>query len=164
VPLRYAERSRSTTPPVHVVVLVAIGETVRAESTIMAMKKKKKKRTVPKKTARTSASKRPTKRTAKSAKKSAAARRPRPVDTKRAVPAKKPAAAPATPPPKAFAEKVRDRDVGTEVWYRVGDAVTRGTIQGAGAAGNVDVLSNGTVSGVPEGDLHETQAAAQAAR
>jgi hypothetical protein len=70
-------------------------------------------------------------------------------------------APPATPapPPKTFAEKVRDCDAGTLVWFRVGDLVTHGEIQGPGAAGTVNVLSKGVVGPVPAGDLFETLAA-----
>jgi sRNA-binding protein len=138
---------------------VSVGETGRAESAIMATKKKRKK------AARKAMAKKPTKRAPKkSAKRSVASRKPTQTKKTRVTPPKKTPAAPAAPPPKTFAEKVRDRDAGTEVWYRVGDVVTRGTIRGDGAAGNVSVLSNGVVSEVPAGDLYETRAAAQAAR
>jgi len=124
----------------------------------MATKKRMKPKAAPK-----TASKKPRKTAPnKSAKKSASRKSPPP--KKRASPAKKAAVTPNAPRPKTFAEKVRDRDVGTQVWYRVGDAVTYGTIRGDGAAGNVSVLSNGMVNEVPAGNLFETQAAAQAAR
>jgi hypothetical protein len=63
-------------------------------------------------------------------------------------------------PLKTFADKVRDRDPATEVWYRVGDVLSHGVMLGSGAAGDVMVVSNGVVSGVPPEDLFETQAAA----
>jgi hypothetical protein len=59
---------------------------------------------------------------------------------------------------KTFAEKVRDGDVGTEVWFRVGDGVARGEIRGRGGP------LNGAIDGLGEADIFETEAQARAAR
>ncbi len=68
--------------------------------------------------------------------------------------AKKPAAARV----KTFAEKVRDGDPGTKVWFRAGDGVARGEIRGRGGP------LNGAIDGLGEADLFETEAEARAAR
>ena len=122
----------------------------------MASKKTKAKK---KSRSRTTASTKPTNRAAtKPAKKmSAPGRKPKKAAKKQAAP-KRAAAAPL----KTFAEKVRDRDPSTEVWYRVGGVLSHGVMLGQGAAGNAMVVSNGVVSGVPAVDLFETQAAAAA--
>jgi outer membrane biosynthesis protein TonB len=99
----------------------------------------------------------------KAAKKMSAPKKPKTAAKKRAAPRKKTAKSQAAvPSPKTFAEKIRDRAPATEVWYRVGDVLSHGVILGPGAAGNVMVVSNGVVSGVPAEDLFETQAAVAA--
>jgi outer membrane biosynthesis protein TonB len=125
----------------------------------MATKKKKaKKRKKP--TPRTAASKKPK----KNKKRAPTKPRKKVSAPKRKSPKRKRAAKTqaVVPPPKTFAQKVHDCDVGTEVWYRVMGVVTRGTIQGAGAAGSVAVLSSDVVGPVHADDLFETQAAAAA--
>jgi hypothetical protein len=91
-------------------------------------------------------------------------KKPKTAAKKRAAPRRKKAAKSqaAVPPPKTFAEKIRDRAPTTEVWYRVDDVLSHGVILGPGAAGNVMVVSNGVVSGVPAEELFETQADAAA--
>lgn len=59
---------------------------------------------------------------------------------------------------KTFAEKVRDGDPGTKVWFRVGDGVARGEIRGRGGP------LNGAIDGFGEVQLFETEAEARAAR
>ena len=61
-------------------------------------------------------------------------------------------------PSKTFAEKVRDGDAGTQVWFRVGDGVARGEIRGRGGP------LNGAIDGLGEADIFETEAQARAAR
>lgn len=133
----------------------------------MATKKKATKRKKP--SSRPAASEKPKqgkkKAPAKQAKKtSASKKKPSTAAKKRAAPGRKKAAKTqaAVPPPKTFAEKIRDRAPTTEVWYRVGDVLSHGVVLGPGAAGNVMVVSNGVVNGVPAEDLFETQAEAAA--
>jgi len=137
-----------------------------AETAIMATKKKKAKKLSSRKAASRKPKKSKRKASTRPAKKRPAPKKPKAAAKKRVAPKPKRAARKrAAPPlPKTFAEKVRDRDPSTEVWYRVGDVLSHGVMLGQGAAGNAMVVSNGVVSGVPAEDLFETQAAADAAR
>jgi hypothetical protein len=111
------------------------------EATIMATTKSKAKK--PKNAAlHSTASKNPS---TKPAKKMAA-----PKEQSKEVTKKRSAA-----PLKTFAEKVRDGDAGTEVWFRVGDGVARGKIRGRGGP------LNGAIDGLGEADIFETEAQAR---
>lgn len=133
----------------------------------MATKKKATKRKKP--SSRPAAAKGPKTRKKKvptkpARKMSAPKKKPNKAAGKRAAPSRKKAAKTqaAVALPKTFAEKIRDRVPATEVWYRVGDVLSHGVILGSGGTGDIMVVSNGVVSGVPADNLFETQADAAA--
>ena len=128
----------------------------------MAGAKKKSKgqtraKSAPKKAAskkvRTKATKPP--RKTSSAKKKVMARKP-PRPTSPAIPPKS---------PKAFAEKVRDCDAGTETWFIVAGSVEHASIRGRGSDGTMVIRTDaGVTEVVPVGNLFETAEEARAAR
>jgi hypothetical protein len=75
-----------------------------------------------------------------------------------------PPAAPA-PPSRTFAEKVRDCDAGTGVWFISAGSVEHASIQKRGSDGAVVIVTDaGVTEVVPVGDLFETADEARAAR
>jgi len=67
--------------------------------------------------------------------------------------------------PKAFAERVRDRDAGTGVWFVVAGSVEHAVIQGRGNDGAVVIRTDaGVTEVVPAGNLFETADEARTAR
>ena len=139
-----------------------------AGSINMAAKKKKAK-TPAKATARTVAPKKPKKRKqapTKPAKKKAAPKRTPKKGAKRPaapkVATKRPAA---VSPPKTFANRVRDCDTGTAVWFIVAGGIEHAAIQRRGSEGAVVILTDaGVPEVVPSSNLFETAEEARAAR
>lgn len=126
-----------------------------------------KKRTSAPKKARTLAKKRATAKPAK--KKSTPKNKARTVAKKRAPakPAKKKYAPKqvAVLPLKTFAEKVRERDAGTDVWFMVAGGIEHAAIQRPGSDGAVVIRTDaGVTEVVPSGNLFETADEARAAR
>jgi hypothetical protein len=69
------------------------------------------------------------------------------------------------PPLKTFAEKVRERDAGTEVWFTVAGGIEHAAIQRRGSDGAVVIRTDaGITEVVPSGNLFETADQARAAR
>jgi hypothetical protein len=67
--------------------------------------------------------------------------------------------------PKAFADKVRDCDAGTAVWFMVAGGIEHAAIQRRGGDGAVVILTDaGVPEVVPSGNLFETADEARAAR
>lgn len=142
---------------------------LRSEIATMAGSKKKKNsktrtraKSAPKRTATNKSRKKATKPTKKasSAKKVAA---------KKKVTARKPQR-PAPPPvprqsPKAFANKVRDCEAGTAIWFMVAGGIEHAAIQGRGSDGAVVIRTDAGVTEIVSSDnLFETADEARAAR
>jgi hypothetical protein len=71
----------------------------------------------------------------------------------------------AVPPLKTFAEKVRERDAGTEVWFMVAGGIEHAAIQRRGSDGAVVIRTDaGVTEVVPLANLFETADEARAAR
>jgi hypothetical protein len=143
-----------------------------AEIAIMAAKKSKTKKA----TSRAAASRKPRKTAPKKKPAKSVRKRAKPGKTKkRARPRTSPAPRVPPPPPvppalpKTFAEKVRDCDRGTEVWFRVRDESVHGVILDRSALGaavltDAGLIDPGVVVPVPLANLFESAEAERAAR
>jgi hypothetical protein len=128
-------------------------------------KKTKSKRQTRAKSART-ATKKSRKRSTKPTRKASSAKK---VATTKKVTARKPQrpAQPAVRPqlPKAFANKVRDCDAGTGIWFIVAGGIEHAVLQERGSDGAVVIRTDaGVTEVVPLGNLFETADEARAAR
>jgi outer membrane biosynthesis protein TonB len=129
-------------------------------------KKKSKKPTRAKSAPKRTATKTPRKKTTKPTKKASSAKK---VTPKKKVTARQPQRpAPRQVPPRAaktFAEKVRDCDAGTGIWFIVAGSVEHAAIQKRGSDGAVVIRTDaGVTEVVPLGNLFETADEARAAR
>jgi hypothetical protein len=162
-----------------VVPRVAVGETVRSEVPIMAVKKAKKAASrlaskKPSTTAKRKFTPKKSKTRAKSAPKSTAIKKSPKKPTKRPLspkhlPAKKkaaPATSRATPrSPKTFADHARDCDAGTSIWFTVAGGIEHAVIQKQGGDGAVVIVTDAGVTEIVSlGNLFETADEARAAR
>lgn len=121
------------------------------------LKKPTRAKSAPKRTATKKPRKKTTKPTKKasSAKKVAAKRKPRRPAPRRALPRAA----------KTFAEKVRDCDAGTGIWFIVAGSVEHAAIQEQGSDGAVVIRTDaGVTEVVPLANLFETADEARAAR
>ena len=114
----------------------------------------KKKAKAPKKVARAAASKKPEKRTPTT-----------PAKKKTSAPKKTVKKQVSVPLPRTFAEKVRDGDAGTSVWFITAGNIEHAAIQKRGNDGKVVILTDaGVTEVVPTSNLFETADEARAAR
>jgi hypothetical protein len=146
---------------------VAIGETAGAEIANMpGSKKKKSKKKAPRpSTSKGALPKKTPKKTAKPTKKAPAKK----VVAKKKGPARKPqrpaSRVASRQASKAFADKVRDCDAGTPIWFLTAGSVEHAAIQRRGGDGAVVILTDaGMTEVVPERNLFETADEARAAR
>jgi hypothetical protein len=146
---------------------VAIGETAGAEIANMpgSKKKKSKKKAPTPSTSKRALPKKTLKKAPKPAKKAPAKK----VVAKKKAPARKPQrkASPAAPRQafKAFADKVRDCEAGTPIWFLTAGSVEHAAIQRRGGDGAMVILTDaGVTEVVPERNLFETADEARAAR
>jgi hypothetical protein len=129
-------------------------------------KRKLKGKRHPKAATKRATTKKSPKKSPKPSKKAASAKK---VAAKKNVAARKPQR-PTTPrvpphPPKAFANKVRDCDAGTGIWFIVAGSVEHAAIQKRGSDGTVVIRTDaGATEAVPMGNLFETADEARAAR
>jgi hypothetical protein len=91
---------------------------------------------------------------------------PKKSPTKATKPARKPPPpAVRRPSPKAFAEKVRDCDAGTAIWFMVAGGIEHASIERRGNDGAIVIRTDaGVTEVVPSGNLFETADEARAAR
>lgn len=129
-------------------------------------KKKSKRQTRAKSAPKRAATKKSPKKSTKPTKKPSSTKK---VVAKKKVTARKPQR-PTAPPvrpqsPKAFANKVRDCDAGTGIWFMVAGGIEHAAIQRRGGDGAVVILTDAGVTEVVSlGNLFETADEARAAR